>query len=118
MNLFDNLQSAVFNTVSNAMGYSAQWTPTNGDAPQTAQVLYKGPTEKEKLAGVEFDPEGLKMEYQFGSFIGLKAAVDLKPNKEKVFIYGVAGTTLECYISSVNELWDGKTFEASLQLKK
>lgn len=116
MNLFDNLQITLFNTVTGTMGYTATWLPTAGGEQQTATVLYKGPTEKEKLAGVEFDPEGLKMEYQFGDFVGLKEAAG-RTNREKVQIYGVAGTTLECYVTNVNELWDGKTFEATLVIK-
>lgn len=114
MNLFDGLQSTMFDTVTNTMGYQAMWTGTPaGSIQQIAWILYTGPTEKEKIFQADFDPEKLIMEYKAGDFIGLK---DLQDDNQlqDVLIVGI-GTFK---IKSVKLKFDGKTFEARLQRPK
>lgn len=112
MNLFDSLQNSAFHTVTNTMGYDANWTPST--APGTtllARVLFKGPTEKEKLLQADFDPDKLEMEYQAGDFINLKSYADDNVF-ETVIINGI-GTFK---VKSVAKKYDGKTFIARLQV--
>lgn len=117
MNLFDNLQNAAFDVVTNTMGYSATWTPADVlISPKTAQVLYKGPSEKEKLLNADYSPDKLMLEYKQGMFPGLKESVDI--NEQNVIrVNGLAGGWVDFYVRSVGRLWDGNTFEARLEVK-
>ena len=112
-NPFNNLQSAMFSTVTNTMGYDAIWVPKAGGEHKTARVLYNGPTEKEKLFSAEYDPDKLMMEYQLSDFPELFEAARSKDTTEEVLITDI-GTF---YIKSVKKKWDGKTFEAQLEVK-
>ena len=114
MPVFDSLQDNLFTQVKTTMGYSASWQPSAGGGLQIAIVLYNGPTEKEKIFSVDYDPDKLKMEYQDTDFIQLKDAVDTDPDAEKVFIT-ISGTEVPFKIKSIKRLWDGKTFEAQLK---
>lgn len=113
MNPFDGLQEAMFGTVTNTMGYDATWTPKAGGSPQTAKVLYNGPTEKEKLFSADFDPEKIMMEYKAGDFTGLFEAAKPSLAAETVTIDGLG----DFLVRSVKKKWDGKTFEAQLTAK-
>lgn len=109
MNLFDNLQSAMFDTVTATMGYNATWIPAAGGQSQTKEVLYNGPTEKEKLFDANYDPEKLNMEYKEGVFTGLKESVD-SGTTETVTIENI-GTFK---VRGVKKLFDGKNYKATL----
>lgn len=111
-NIFDNLQSNMIDTVTTTMGYAASWTPLAGGDELTGAVLYKGPTEKEKLANADYDPDKLTLEYKQGLFTGLKEAAD-ESAREVISIETVG----EFFILSVSRRWDGKTYEARLQVK-
>lgn len=100
-------------TVTNTMGYDATWIPKAGGAAQSAKVLYNGPTEKEKLFAADYDHDKLMMEYHVGYFTGLFEAGRSKTSTEEVVITGI-GTF---YIKSVKKKWDGKTYEAQLEVK-
>lgn len=113
MNLFDCLQSSMFDTVSNIMGDDATWTPKAGGSEKTAKVLYNGPTEKERLFSADYDPDKLTMEYKLDDFDGLFEASRIKNSMEVVVIINIG----EFYVKSVKKKWDGKTFEAQLELK-
>jgi len=102
----------MFDTVTTTMGYTATWSPLAGGDDLTGAVLYKGPTEKEKLANADYDPDKLTLEYKDGLFPGLKEAADASP-REVITIDGVG----DFFIKSVTRLWDGKTFEARMQVK-
>ena len=112
MNPFDNLQSAMFGTVSNTMGYDAVWLPKSGGSQKTARVLYNGPTEKERLFSADYDPDKLMMEYQLNDFPGLYEAGRSRDTTEQVDIYGIGSFS----VKSVKKKWDGKTFEAQLEV--
>lgn len=112
-NPFDSLQSTMFSTVANTMGYDASWTPKAGGEAKTAIVLYNGPTEKEKLFSTDYDPDKLMMEYQLGDLPGLFEAGRSKQTTEEVTITGIGNF----YVKSVKKKWDGKTFEAQLEYK-
>lgn len=113
MSLFDALQDSMFGTVTSTMGYDATWTPRAGGPAQTAKVLYNGPTEKEKLFSADYDPDKLKMEYKIGDFTGLFEAAQPNTAMEEISIAGIG----DFYIKSISRKWDGKTFEAQLELK-
>jgi hypothetical protein len=110
---FDSLQDATFSTVTNIMGYDAEWTPKAGGETQSAKVLYNGPTEKEKLFSADYDPLKIMMEYKEGDFAGLFDASRVKNSREIVQIDSLG----EFYIKSVKKKWDGKTYEAQLEVK-
>jgi hypothetical protein len=109
MNPFDNLQSAMFATVTRTMGYQATWIPSGGGSEQTAEVLYNGPTEKEKLFSADYDPNKLTMEYKEGDFQGLKESTD-SGETETVCLDSI-GTFI---VRGIKKTFDGKTYTATL----
>jgi len=111
-NLFDGLQAAAFDTVTAIMGYSAVWQPSDGSSAQTARVLFKNPTEQQKLADQEYDPYRYTMEYKMGVFPGLKQSVDAN-GTEEVTINGAS-----YYVRQVHARYDGKTMTATLEVKQ
>jgi hypothetical protein len=111
-NLFDGLQTVTFNVVTATMGYTATWQPADGSPLQTAKVLFKNPTEGQKLADQEYDPYRYTMEYQTGVFTGLKPSVDAN-NVEEVTIGGAG-----YYVRKVDGKYDGKTMIATLEVKQ
>ncbi len=113
MNLFDGLQDTMFSTVTNTMGYDATWTPNAGGPTKTAKVLYNGPTEKEKLFNADYDPDKVMMEYKSGDFDGLFEEARPSTSMEEVTITDIG----VFYIRSVKKKFDGKTFEAQLEVK-
>jgi hypothetical protein len=115
MAAFDTLQDNLFKQVKTTMGYPAVWAPSAGGDAQTATVLYNGPTEKEKLFSADYDPDKLMMEYDHNDFMGLKSAVDYDPDAEKATIT-LSGVDYTFKVKSVRRKFDGKTFEATLQI--
>lgn len=114
MNIFDGAKRVMFDTVTNTMGYTASWTPSDNSGPtQIGKVLYKGPTEKEKLLDANYDPDKLTIEYKDSVFIGLKEAVD-SSNSEMIRLSGLAESEVEFVVRSVRRIFDGHTFEASV----
>lgn len=111
-NLFDGLQAVTFNVVTATMGYTATWQPADGSPEQKGKVLFKNPTEGQKLADQEYDPYRYTMEYQRGIFDGLKQSVDAN-NVEEVTI-GAASY----YVRKVDGKYDGKTMLATLEMKQ
>lgn len=108
-NLFDDLQDASFDVVTNTYGYDATWSPSEGGDDVVARVLFNNPTNKQKLSGVEYDPYHYKMEYKKGDLPGLKEAID-KTGTETVTIQGQ-----QYYVRQVLTLFDGRTMEATLE---
>ena len=134
MNLFDGLQDSMMDIVSNTMGYDGFWVNENiyGQADFDSidfnsadfktnvkaaafgnKVLYNGPTEREKIFSADYDPDKVMMEYKADIFPGLFEQVRKKTTVEEVIIEGVG----IFYIKSVKKKWDGKTYEAQLELK-
>jgi hypothetical protein len=111
-NLFDGLQAATFDTVTAIMGYSAVWQPSDGTPAQTARVLFKNPTEHQKIGDQEYDPYRYTMEYKMGVFPGLKQSVDANHTEEVT----IGGTGY--YVRQVHARFDGKTMTATLELKQ
>ncbi|MCO5238864.1 MAG: hypothetical protein M9904_02305 [Chitinophagaceae bacterium] len=110
-NIFDGMRDKAHDVVSNTMGYTASWLPsdsTDGDEPLTARVLFNKPTDKEKVDGYEYDPYRYMMEYRNDFFPGLKDRVDSNRN-ETVFISGI-----EYYVRSIAAKYDGNTLIAEL----
>lgn len=129
MNIFDNLQKTAFNVVTGTMGYPALWqqggdfsgfdfetTDVDSGVFKQAKILYKGPTEKERLANVDYDTDNLTMEYKQGDFDGLKDSVDTN-KREVVRIYDIAGLWIDVSVLTVRRKFDGQTFEAQVRIK-
>jgi hypothetical protein len=109
---FDNIQKAVFGIVGKTFGVPAVWTPSAGEPSQNATVLFNDPSYSWKVSKVEFNPNHYTMEYKWTDFVGLKAAVD----DAQTEVVAVDGT--EYYVRSVKTLFDGKTYEATLEPKQ
>lgn len=110
MNLFDQLQQSTFNVVTNTMGYAAVWIPSVGGAAKTAQVLYNGPSDNEKVLDATFSPDTAFMEYKKGDLDGLKEATD-NNNFESIQITGIG----KFVVKSFDLKYDGKTLKAWLE---
>jgi hypothetical protein len=110
MNLFDNLQTAMYGTVTHTMGYDATWQPSTGGLQLSARVLFNGPTEQEKINSANYEPDKLEMEYQEGDFEGLKNLTD-QNSFETINIVGIGNFTVQ----SILKKFDGKTNKARLQ---
>ena len=110
-NIFDDLQDAAFDVVTNTMGYDASWTPSEGGASLTARVLFNNPTESKKLSQVEYDPFRWEMEYKKGDFDSLKDSVD-RNNTEIVTLKGK-----EFYVRQITAKLDGRTLVATMEPK-
>ncbi|MDI3319986.1 head-tail joining protein [Pinibacter soli] len=103
MNLFDGLQRAAQNVVTNAMGYDALWTPSTGGETLTARVLFNKPTQKENVSDDDYLAIRPRMEYFSGDFPGLLDSVR-DNNNEMVIISDIS------YVAFRGEMkFDGKT---------
>jgi len=111
--LFDRFQNSAFDIVGNVMGQKgASWTPFAGGDAQTATVLYREPTDREKVSALEFGTvPNPTCEYREGFFTGLFESAQER-NAEVITINSV-----EYDVLSVERLSDGKTFKANLQKK-
>jgi hypothetical protein len=110
-NIFDHMQDGLFDLTTATFGYEASWTPSLGGSIQTGRVNYRRPNEKDALTnGMDYMPFVFFMEYKEGVFNGLQDAVR-SGNTEAVTINGQAH-----YVRSVNRVYDGKTFQAHLEL--
>lgn len=108
MNLFDGLQDTAFNVVTTSMGYPASWQPPTGEL-QTANVLYKDPSQTARLLDQEYDAENCMIEYKRSEFIGLKSLVDSKA-EPTILVNGI-----EYGVMEVNPKFDGNTMIANLK---
>lgn len=111
MNPFDALQDNAFDVVTSAMGYDATWTPSEGGAQKTGRVLIKDPTEVHELAGVDYNPIGMMMEYRRGVFNGLFEAVRDGMTEE------VTANEITYYVRDIKACYDGRTYRAKLDKK-
>jgi hypothetical protein len=101
--MFDSLQKAAQNVVTNTMGYVASWTPSTGGETQTAKVLFNKPTQQEQVSDQDYQAIRPRMEYFKGELPGLLESVR-KRGDETVIIDGVS------YIPFSGEMkFDGKT---------
>lgn len=115
MNIFDNLQDNLTGAIKSTFGYPAVWNPTGGGPAQNATVLYKGPTEKEKLANVDYDTDRVTMEYDQSEFVGMYDSV--KSGKREPITITISGQEIEFVALGIQKMFDGKTFEARLKIK-
>lgn len=112
MNIFDNIQDSVFDTITTTFGYQATWIPADGSAQQSAKVLYKDATEKHGMSNIDIDVERYLMEYKAGDFVGLKKSVDQLENE--VVRIQIKQQVLEFSVKAVDTKFDGKTLVAIL----
>lgn len=109
-NLFDGLASSAFGTVAKTMGYDAIWQPSEGE-PKTARVLYRDPSQDQKVGPITFMPNEYVMEYKLGDFDGLKEAADSQSFPE----VSIEGRIFQ--VLTVDAIADGRTFQARMQPK-
>jgi hypothetical protein len=100
-------------TVAATMGYNATWVPALNAMPITERVLYRGPTEREKIFG-QYDDSKFFMEYQQGQFPGLYEAS--KDNDNDALMYVNIEGVGNFFIQRIAPTFDGKTFHADLEL--
>ena len=111
MNIFDNAKRKAFDTVAQVMGYDAKWTSSvSGSSELTARVVYKDPSEKQELSGIDsWNSNEPFMEYRIDYFDGLKTRVDAG-NAEFVEIIGIGYFA----VKEVQTKVDGEIFVARL----
>lgn len=105
---FDALQASVFGTVSATLGYEASWSPSAGGSAYTARVLFKAPSDDQRLAFVDYSEVQPFCEYYGSDFPGLKDAVEARSH-ERLVINGIT-----YYVRKVEAIHDGRTFKATL----
>lgn len=105
----------MFDIVTRTMGCQATWMPVGETEMQTANVLYKDPTEKEDF-DLDYSPLNYKIEYRFGIFDGLKASVD-KGTEESINVFTKKGL-ITFIVKRVSTIKDGDTLIAYLVKKK
>lgn len=107
---FDRLQRACFNVAKKTFGYlNASWQRSGGD-PVFCDVLFKDPTETQKMLGVEYEPNTYIMEYLRGDFPGLYELVRNKRH-QLIVIDGMR------YVTKWAETtYDGKTVKIHLNI--
>lgn len=105
---FDKMQKACFRAAKKTFGYlNASWQKSGGD-PIFCDVLFKDPTETQKLLGVEYEPGTFIMEYLRGDFPGLFEMVRGKQH-QIIVIDGNRYTT-----KFAETTFDGKTIKIHL----
>lgn len=109
---FDRLQKACFRAAQKTFGYlNASWQKSGVD-PIFCDVLFKDPTETQKLLGVEYEPNTYIMEYLRGEFPGLLELVRAKKN-QIILIDGIEYST-----KFAETAYDGKTIRVHLNILK
>ncbi|WP_153799070.1 hypothetical protein [Foetidibacter luteolus] len=133
-NIFDGIQNTAFDIVTQTFGYPAFWTPSQQDAfspeftgefgeyglepngeTQTAQILFKEPTEKFGLSDNDYEIDAYYMEYRKGTFLGLKSSVNAG-SLETVTIETQDGPT-DFFVKGIKAKYDGRTIIATLVTK-
>jgi hypothetical protein len=111
-NIFDSLKIKTFDVITKTMGYDAVWISSElGSFPSLARVVYKDPSEKQELSGIDsWNPDQPFMEYRIGFFLRLKERVDLG-FAEFVEINGKGFFA----VREVKTKFDGDTFMARLE---
>ena len=110
MNLFDNIQTAMFDTVGKFYGYDVTWTPSDGGDELAGRVLLKEPTKEYDLNGVPVTPFHRILEWRHGVLPGLFEAIRAKKPEEVT----VEGNVSFC--RGVEADYDGKTYRAQVEL--
>ena len=108
MNLFDGIQDAAFDVVTNTMGYDAVWEPSDGPVHVSGRVLFNDPSKGKEVGSTEYLPLNYFLEYKEGVFPGLKDAVD-ESKPEIIVVNG-----LSYNVTQVKTKYDGKTYIAIL----
>lgn len=110
-NVFDTYKRISSEVVARTMGYDAVWTPTGLSTQQTARVLFREPTQKEILAGIDYMPFHYIMEYSAPDFADLKSLADSgQAITELITVNGI-----DYHVLSVKAKFDGATFVAKLE---
>lgn len=115
MNTFNKLQQSTFHTVTRIFGETATWKPADGGNAQTANVLFKNPSEAYKIGEGVFEIDEYMIEFKEGDFPGLKLSVNAG-NLEEVEVH-FKDTSVAFYIRKCTAKFDGKTITATLNIK-
>jgi hypothetical protein len=114
-NIFDRLKVSAFSVVTRTMGYAATWSPSEGGATKSANVLYMAPTELVKISGMEFNPHRWGIEFLKSDFEGIKQAVD--DGLHEVIKVTIDEVETEFYVREINAIVDGDKYLAFAELK-
>lgn len=105
-NPFERLAARTFATVGRIMGDEATWEPSAGGGPYTTRVLYKDPTNPERIGEAGTGPKEAAFEYFPSDLPGLFESVRAG-NAETVTVRGQ-----DLLIVAVEALHDGGTYLA------
>ena len=111
-NLFDGIRATAYQAVTNTMGYSATWVPSDASGPQTGQVLLNRPTQKEDISDEEYAAITTKCEYLDGLFPGLFDSVQSGHNE----LINIGGTGY--YAFKADKKYDGNTIILHVEAKR
>lgn len=106
---FNQYQTTAFDRVTSIMGELAVWHKEGGDIE--GEVLFKDPSKKYKLGGVDYMPPNFSLEYREGFFDQL---YELTRDEATQYVT-VSGA--DYWVRHVDRAHDGKTFIAVLEPK-
>jgi hypothetical protein len=118
--LFDGLRNNAFGVVTNTMGYTAVWTPSDSEIPQTAKVLFKDATTDETLqeGNIHFNVKQPVIEYLLPDFNGLKSLVDDAQRIKETITITLEDGDKTYVVNEVITISDGRNHKAFLTLKE
>jgi hypothetical protein len=106
---FDGLQAAAFGAAAATFGVPATWAPSAGGGTYITTVLFKSPTNQERLAEAGYAPVEPTFEFTPAAFPGLFESIRAG-GTETVTVDGTAYAVL-----AVEALFDGRTYLAKLE---
>jgi hypothetical protein len=109
---FDDVRELMFESVLERMGKHMSWTSSMDGQIRKGKVLYREPSDEERLLDKEYYPDVFYIEFKDSEFRGLDDAVD-EGHSEVVTIEGK-----EYWVRWCIKLWDGFNHKARLELKK
>ena len=114
-NLFDGLQDKLFDTVKTVFGYTAFWTPSIGGAERSTTVLFREPTEEEKVISQTYDPDDYYLEFREGDTFSSDLFNAYRDGLSEEVSIEIRGSTRNFAIMSISSAFDGRTFKAKIE---
>lgn len=114
-NLFDGLQDKLFDTVKTVFGYVATWTPSVGGAERTTSVLFREPTDEEKVINETYNPNDYYLEFREGDSFSSDLFNASRQGLYETVTIDIRGTSRNFAIMSITSAFDGRTFKARIE---
>lgn len=114
-NLFDGLQDKLFDTVKAVFGYTATWTPSVGGAERTTSVLFREPTEEEKVINESYSPNDYYLEFRDGDEFGADLFNAYRDGLSETVTISIRDTSRNFAIMAITSAFDGRTFKAKIE---